>query len=133
MPGSAPTPSAVSPPARRTPPPAPVSLRHLRDPARTSVQAQALARPAARKPGWVWARSAGSSFRTSTAVSTCRRGDLGSAEGRGGFWGSGWGLAGTDLRVRAQRHVVVAKVASVLPVEPYGLQEGTGGGVLASL
>lgn len=111
----------------------PVSLRHLRDPARTSVQAQALARPAPRKPGWVWARSAGSSSRISTAVSTCRRGDHGPAEGREGSGGSDGALHRTDLRVRAQRHVVVAKVASVLPVEPHGLQEGVGGGGLASL
>lgn len=40
---------------------------------------------------------------------------------------------GQHLRVRAQRHVVMAKVALVLPVEPYGLQEGMRGGSLAPL
>lgn len=42
-------------------------------------------------------------------------------------------LLGTDLSVRAQGHVVVAKMALVLPIESYGVQEGTGGGGLTSL
>lgn len=49
----------------------------VRPPACTSVQAQARLRPAPRRPGRVWARSAGSSSRISTPVSTCGRGDRG--------------------------------------------------------
>lgn len=47
--------------------------------------------------------------------------------------GPGAALHSTDLGVRAQRHVVMAKVTLVLPVEPYGVQEGTGGWGLTSL
>lgn len=42
-------------------------------------------------------------------------------------------MLGTDLGVRAQGHVVVAKVALVLPIESYGVQEGTSGGGLTLL
>lgn len=82
--------------ARILPPPhaAPrVSLSPLRDPARTSVQAQARVRPAPRRPGRVWARSAGSSSRISTAVSTCGRRGVGAVAG-GRRLGAPWcGLA----------------------------------------
>lgn len=47
--------------------------------------------------------------------------------------GPGAALRNTDLGVRAQRHVVMAKVTLVLPVEPYGVQEGAGGWGLTSL
>lgn len=47
--------------------------------------------------------------------------------------GPGAASRDTDLGVRAQRHVVMAKVALVLPVKPYGLQEGEGGWGLTAL
>lgn len=47
--------------------------------------------------------------------------------------GPGAASRDTDLGVRAQRHVVMAKVALVLPVKPYGVQEGEGGWGLTSL
>lgn len=103
----------------------------LRDPARTSIQAQARWRPAPRRPGSVCARSAGSSSRISTPVSTCGRGDRGRPGGPRGVPGAA--LRGTDLGVRAQGHVVAAKVALVLPIESYGVQEGAGGGGLTAL
>lgn len=56
--------------------------------------------------------------------------------GGGGHRGPGAGAgtgAGTDLGVRAQRRVVVAEVAPVLPVQPHGVEEGARRGVPAAL
>lgn len=69
-----------------------VSLPHLLHRMRTLAQAQARARPAPRRPGRVWALSAGSSSRISTAVSTCGRGD------HGCFGGPRRGQGGSRVR-----------------------------------
>lgn len=54
-------------------------------------------------------------------------------EEEGGQARARWRGPPTDLGVRAQGHVVITKVAAMLPVEADGVQKCAGGGGLASL